>query len=71
LNISEEAHVKTWEKPKLIVLVRGRPEEALTLYCKGTGIATIPNDSFSSCEAVPGANNGVIECFGCVIVSVS
>ena len=26
--------MKQWEKPKLIVLVRGKPEEAILGYCK-------------------------------------
>jgi len=25
---------KAWEKPRLIVLVRGKPEEAVLLFCK-------------------------------------
>jgi len=25
---------KPWEKPKLIVLARGKPEEAVLLFCK-------------------------------------
>ena len=27
--------MKKWEAPKLIVLVRSRPEENLSAYCKG------------------------------------
>ncbi len=27
--------MKTWEKPKLIVLVRNKPEEAVLGWCKG------------------------------------
>jgi hypothetical protein len=29
---------KTWIKPKLIVLFKGRPEEAVLQFCKRTGI---------------------------------
>jgi len=29
---------KVWEKPELIVLVRGKPEEAVLNACKGHGI---------------------------------
>lgn len=35
---------KKWEKPKLIVLVKGRPEEAILAGCKGgdfTGAAQV------------------------------
>jgi hypothetical protein len=27
--------MKTWEKPRLIVLARGKPEEAVMTACKG------------------------------------
>jgi hypothetical protein len=30
---------KKWAKPELIVLVRGRPEEAVLTACKGHGVA--------------------------------
>ena len=31
--------MKTWERPKLIVLVRGKPEEAILTNCKTTTIS--------------------------------
>lgn len=40
---------KTWQKPKLVVLVRGRPEEHVLAACKTGGTAT---------EATP-ANNEI------------
>jgi hypothetical protein len=30
---------KRWEKPKLVVLVRGKPEEAVLAACKNVGYA--------------------------------
>lgn len=27
---------KKWDKPKLIILTRGKPEERVLVYCKGT-----------------------------------
>lgn len=30
---------KEWEKPKLIVLIRGKPEESVLLFCKTLGYA--------------------------------
>jgi hypothetical protein len=33
---------KVWTKPKLIVLFKGRPEEAILAACKGSG-RTGPN----------------------------
>ncbi len=45
--------MKTWEKPKLIVLVRGKPEEAILMNCK-TGSNTIPGGSYWYFE---GCNN--------------
>lgn len=38
---------KTWQKPKLVVLVRGRPEECVLSACKTGGTAT---------EATPATN---------------
>ena len=35
---------KKWDKPKLIVLFKGRPEEAVIAVCKGEGLS----GSFSS-----------------------
>jgi hypothetical protein len=32
---------KKWEKPKLVVLVRGKPEEAVLELCKTSGHAYI------------------------------
>ncbi|MBA7661296.1 hypothetical protein ES703_69311 [subsurface metagenome] len=32
----EKEKKKKWETPKLICLYRGRPEEAVLQYCKGT-----------------------------------
>jgi hypothetical protein len=31
------AQTKMWTKPELIVLVRGKPDEAVLDYCKQTG----------------------------------
>lgn len=41
---------KAWEKPKLVVLVRARPEEGVLTACKTTGGATSPNPSNIGCE---------------------
>lgn len=30
--------MKKWEKPELLILVRGRPEDAVLLNCKGNGL---------------------------------
>lgn len=43
---------KKWKKPKLVVLVRGKPEEAVLLYCK--------TDIFQSDG--PDVLGGVINC---------
>jgi hypothetical protein len=34
---------KTWQKPKLVVLVRGRPEEFVLGPCKDSGVPATPN----------------------------
>ena len=47
---------KTWESPKLIVLVRNNPQEAVLDYCKGTPnllAAIFPNSDYSSCSEYP------------------
>jgi len=31
-----EKEKKKWETPKLVCLYRGRPEESVLYYCKGT-----------------------------------
>jgi len=41
--------MKKWEAPKLIVLVRSRPEESLIASCKGGQIVGEPNATDSSC----------------------
>jgi hypothetical protein len=42
---------KKWEKPKLIVLVRGKPEEAVLAGCKNPGAAVLPTDSYGYCSS--------------------
>ena len=40
---------KKWEKPKLVVLVRGMPEEAILGVCKNAGVPNVgPVDQFTS-----------------------
>lgn len=34
-----------WETPKLIVLVRGRPEEAVLQNCRNTGVVPVSGSS--------------------------
>jgi hypothetical protein len=34
---------KTWQKPKLVVLVRGRPEEFVLGPCKDVNVPATPN----------------------------
>lgn len=40
---------KTWEKPKLIILLKGRPEELVLANCKGTSFAGGRNNQFNAC----------------------
>ncbi len=40
---------KKWGKPKLIILTRGKPEERVLAYCKGTGTPTAPESIAGVC----------------------
>ena len=42
--------MKTWQTPRLIVLVRGRPEESLMVNCKTCHIMAGPGYFFDGCE---------------------
>ena len=46
---------KVWSKPKLVVLVRGRPEEVLTLNCKLNTAAVGPTATATHCNEIVGA----------------
>jgi hypothetical protein len=65
--------MKTWTTPQLIVLVRGKPEEAVLQFCKSgnplsalMGPAATPSNSYASCSSVPPspglAVNGCLDC---------
>lgn len=51
---------KKWERPKLIVLVRGSPEEMALANCKGT-VLTGPGTVWQGCGPAQ-----FIICFGCI-----
>jgi hypothetical protein len=40
---------KTWSKPELIALVRGKPEEAVLLVCKGAGTGVSSSQQWTGC----------------------
>jgi hypothetical protein len=37
---------KNWQKPQLIILVRGNPENAVLMYCKGDSATIGPSESY-------------------------
>ena len=39
---------KAWEKPKLIVLVRGKPEEAILTFCKAEFVAHVGAGNYNN-----------------------
>ncbi|MBD3183179.1 hypothetical protein GF312_12865 [Candidatus Poribacteria bacterium] len=42
---------KTWLKPKLIVLVKGTPDERVLVGCKGEGPYDMgPDDQYATCQ---------------------
>jgi hypothetical protein len=43
---------KNWERPKLIILERGRPEELVLAGCKMSGIKTSALIKKSGCDKV-------------------
>ncbi len=58
---------KLWEKPKLTVLVRGKPEEDVLLQCKTAGdfLDGSPDDNLKNCKT------GVGPCNKCNIIGAS
>jgi len=51
---------KEWQSPRLIVLVRSRPEESLTLWCKSNGVqGSSPNDEHAKCGYLD------VQCYQC------
>ena len=46
---------KKWQNPQLIVLVRGKPEEAVLTACKTTMLSDTPANGNAGCDADPGA----------------
>ena len=67
---------KTWETPKLIVLVRNNPQEAVLSYCKGSpgaltaGTVTSPTNTHTGCTQ-PFLFANTPSCANCSTVSVS
>ena len=54
---------KTWSKPEMIVLVRGRPEEAVLMACKFEGSSpTTSGQGWVACS---------VGCGDCRLVSAS
>ena len=51
---------KAWEKPRLLVLVRGRPEEVLITTCKyvAPGLSG-PTMAYDGCWQVCGSQNRI------------
>ena len=45
---------KQWEEPKLIILVRSRPEEAILSNCKGTELKGEPWNDVGNCYEYTG-----------------
>ena len=42
---------KAWQKPRLIILARSRPQEAILQICKGYQVGTIPMSGYNGCGA--------------------
>jgi len=59
--------MKTWETPKLIVLVRNNPQETVLDICKGSpalAAGPVPSDIYMGCkEPTPTAQVLCLDCF--------
>ena len=59
--------MKTWETPKLIVLVRNNPQEVVLDICKGGPVLAagpVPSDTFMGCQEPPTAAQLIcLDCF--------
>jgi len=53
---------KNWERPKLIILERGRPEELVLAGCKTSGIKTKAKIKLSGCDQVSKAQCAANPC---------
>ena len=58
---------KTWQKPKLVVLVRGRPEEFVLAACKTGGA---PTDATAAVNEVDCIQN-LVNCEPCDVMNGS
>lgn len=65
---------RTWETPKLIVLVRNNPQEAVLSACKGGEDAMItgwsPDYAHTGCTSIVGTANAPV-CEGCNQVTLT
>ncbi len=53
-----KAMPEKWEKPELVILVRGHSEEVLTSGCKTVGIMIGPSSNSNGCGDVLSTNCG-------------
>ena len=58
---------KTWQKPKLVVLVRGRPEEHVLGACKTGGAATEASPSINETDC----RQNLLNCEDCSSIAGS
>jgi hypothetical protein len=45
---------RQWEKPRLIVLVRGNPQEAILQVCKEPSVGDTPESTYEGCSLYSG-----------------
>lgn len=53
---------QAWSKPELVVLVRGKPEEAVLSSCKGDGPPTSSGQGWGMCA---------VNCGNCQLIGTS
>ena len=57
---------KYWKKPKLIVLVKGNPDEMLLDVCRHPNVSTGPTDDYNRCNLYRSdSTTDNIRCRGC------
>jgi len=56
---------KAWQKPKLVILVRGKPAERVLVACKTSGASGDSQAQYTSCDQPYEFGTGTVACQFC------